>query len=150
MNKITITILILMNLCLGQCIESVATNPFNMNWKEKVRDEEVEKALGRPDTMKILNDLDNVRYIYSEKMTCHFLMKDTAFVLYAIEMTGGDINGIKMGMSKRKVLNHLGKPNEEIATKDRITMEWNHGIHMVVAKFENRKLQEFIIAKVIH
>lgn len=139
----------LMNLCLGQCLESVATNPFNMDWKKKINENKVEQTLGRPDTMDISHETGNVRYIYSKKMICHFLMIDTTFTLYAIEVTR-NVNDIEIGMSKKKVLNHLGKPNEEIVTKDRITMEWNHGIHMVVAKFENRKLQEFIIAKVIH
>jgi len=139
-----------MNLCLGQCLDSVATKPFNINWKEVVKDEQVEQTLGNPDTMNILNDLENVRYIYSKKMTCHFLMKNGEFILYAIEITGGNVNGIKLGMTKRKVLEHLGKPNEEIITKRLTTMEWNHGIHMVVAKFENRRLQELTIAKVIH
>lgn len=147
MKKIIITILLFTALCLGQCLDSIAMNPFNIDLKQKVTDGVLEEVLGRPDTMKILNDINNVHYIYSNKMTCYFLMDEDDFILYAIELTDGNINEIKIGMSKRKVLKYLGKPNEIIITKNRIMMEWIcHEKHTVMAEFENKKLQNLMIA----
>lgn len=148
MNKLIITILLLITLCLGQCLDSVATKPFNIDLKEKITDGVLEEIIGFPDTMNILTEIENVHYVYSKKMTCYFLIKGDDFILYAIEITNGDVNGIKIGMSKRKILRLLGEPNELIITKNRIIMEWcTYRDNIVIAKFKNNKLNNLMIAK---
>lgn len=158
MNKLTITILFLMNLCFSHHIDSVATKPYGTDWKNSITEEEIEEVFGMPDTMDIDEDMGNVRYIYTRKRTCHFRMDNGVFTLYAIEVIDGNVNGIKIGMSKKEVLKQMGKPNENICTKKRLIMEWNFGNHIIMAKFKikkfcffkKRKLQELVIAKVIH
>jgi len=111
-----------------------------------------------PDTIDIDEDMGNVRYIYTKKKTCHFIMNNYGeFILYAIEIYDGNVNGIEIGMSKRKILNYLGKPDEAIVTENRIMMEWDLGVHKVMAKFKvnkfllfkKKELQELTIAKII-
>ena len=148
MKKLITILFVTINVCFSQNLKSVATKPFNIDWQQKVTDILLEKALGAPDTMNILQKIENVNYIYSNGINCYFIIKEDGFILYSIEMTAGEYQGIKTGMSKRKVIKYFGQPDERISSKNMTIMDWNYGEkYIITAKFQKGKLYNLSINK---
>lgn len=149
MKNIILSVLILTSLSLGNHLKSIATKPFNIDFTQAVTEEQLETIFGMPDTLKISQEIPEMQYIYSDKMAYYFVIKNNDFILYLIEVTDGEINGLKLGASKRKTIQFLGQPYEILNIKKHIIMRWTYmEKYDVMALFEKGKLKTIKLSKV--
>ncbi len=140
--KILTIISMLVSLSFAGSLDSAAVYPFNMDRTKKVTMFEVFHNVGTPDTTYALNL--NLVFEYSN-LKCYMYLEGKTPVLYSIEITEGKVDGLEIGMSKRKILrSHEGL--KEVG-QHRLVYDCvkDGNKYTVEMKFENKKLVKMLI-----
>ena len=157
--KTLITVLAVISINLANEKDSILTRPFGMDLTKEINYVDLIKSIGIPGdifdiTMDFPINKSNIVYCYPN-FRCYLRVNDSietaenpnVAILYAIEVTKGCINNLKIGTSKTKISEKYGMPHYKTQNYFEYIVLTKDYKFSLVLKFKKDKLEEIKIIK---